>query len=761
MRLFKHPLFLSILILVGLYVLFAHILNPPLPKSLLIQYMTICAVAILLVVTFDDKSAARFFAPIVALLGAPRLKFWRFLSFVGVVVGTGYLTYGFVKPVITSPLELRTVHPAPPSTLRVYGNSYNLLTLQNPYRELGDTSDEYAEIVAQGAELYYKNCIFCHGDMLDGTGHFADTFTPRPINFQDVGMIAQLQESFLFWRITTGGPGLPREGTPWASAMPVWSEILTEDEVWKIISFLYDYTGYEPRSWELEETTGEAPVADEQTAAIDALDADAVDAIYMKRCAQCHGEDGDGLGVAAEFMYPAPRDFTLGLFKYKTTDADSEFPSDADLHATIKNGLTGTAMPAWGDILSDAEIDALIEKIKEFGYWDGESPEDLGLNPIELGRPPAVTPELLARGREQFVKACVQCHGEEGRGNITSGKRLADDSETRIWPRNLTQPETWRVTMDAEDVFQRLSTGIPGTPMPEHATTMAIEDRWAIANYVMTLRENSVPLSEGESVIKAVRINGDLPMGYDDPLWDQAPAMTFNMAPNVIKEPRLFTSLNDMVTVRALYNGDDIVIRVDVDDRTYSVPGAELERQYALDDVTATRDAIAVQIPAALSGTNEKPYFRLGDSRNPVNLWYWAAPSVEPELAETAVIYDATGADNPMVARADSADLSAHGEWNNGRWSVVYRRALVTNAPEDLAFQEGVYTPIAFANWDGLAGEEGLRQSFTAWYWLLLEPDENPTRDWGFAIGAALLAGLLFIVLAMLARERVKQQKNV
>ncbi len=752
MRFLKHPLTLALMVLIGLFVFFAFILNPPLPASILITYMSICTVGVLLVVTFDNKTSTRFFAPLLSLFGAPNRKAPRAVAFIVVIAGAGALTYNAVKPSITSPVELRTVHPAPPSSLKAYGNTYNLLTLENPYRaKFDENSDDYREIITEGAGLYYKNCVYCHGDKLDGTGHFAGAFTPRPINFQDVGTIAQLQEAFLFWRITKGGPGLPVEGTPWASAMPVWEDMLKEDEVWKIISFLYDYTGFEPRSWKLAESTA-TEAAD--TPPSGELDANAVDVIYMKRCSQCHGDEGDGLGIAADRMYPAPRDFTLGLFKFKTTDSDSEFPSDTDLANTIRNGLPGTAMPGWKGILSDAEIDALIYKIKEFGGWEEETAEDLDLTPIDLGTPPEVTEALLGNGRKQFEKACVQCHGEAGRGNITSGKRLKDDWQNRIWPRNLTRPETWRWTVDAEDVFQRLTAGIPSTPMPEHATNVSMEDRWAIANYVMTLRDTATPLSKGDSVIRAVRVAGDLPDSADDPAWDTAPAMTFRLAPNIIKEPRLFTSLNDMVTVRALYNDSDIALKVDVDDRTYSVPGSELEQQYALADVTATRDAIAVQIPATLSGTAEKPYFRQGDKRNPVNMWYWQAPSQDPELPATTEIWDAKGQDSAPKPRADSSSLTANGAWRDGRWQVVFRRALETDAPQDLQFSEGVYTPIAFANWDGLNGEAGLRQSFTAWYWILLEPEDNPTRTIGLTALAALLAGLAFILIALRTRRR-------
>jgi DMSO reductase family type II enzyme heme b subunit len=457
-------------------------------------------------------------------------------------------------------------------------------------------------------------------------------------------------------------------------------------------------------------------------------------------------------------MYPKPRDFTLGLFKYKTTDADSEFPTDADLRNTIRDGLTGTAMPGWKELLSDKEIDALIAKIKVFGYWDEEDPADL--KPIEMGEMPAVTPEILAVGRENYQTICAECHGLAGRGNITSGKRLTDDGENRVWPRNLTHPESWRMTVGAKGVFQRLSVGIPSSPMPEHTTALDVETRWAIANYVMGLQQNATPASKGDSVIKAMRLAGDLPTEPNDPVWDSVAAMTFNMAPNIIKEPRLFTTLTEFVTVRAVYNDTDLAMRVDIDDRTYSVPGSDLEREYALDDVVATRDAIAVQIPAALTGSTEKPYFRQGDKKNPVNMWLWSAPSVEPKADQSGIIMDAKGLDQPPKPRDDSSALATNGAWKDCRWQVVFNRPLQTDAPADLQFSEGVYTPVAFASWDGLHGEEGIRNSFTSWYWILLEPVENPSKTIGVSIASAGLAGVLFMLLAWRSRRRFRQQNK-
>ena len=89
-----------------------------------------------------------------------------------------------------------------------------------------------------------------------GEGHYAKGFNPPPANFQDPGTIAQLTESFLFWRIAKGGPGLPGESTPWDSAMPVWENILTENEIWQVILYLYQTTGHQPRVMEEGEGGG-------------------------------------------------------------------------------------------------------------------------------------------------------------------------------------------------------------------------------------------------------------------------------------------------------------------------------------------------------------------------------------------------------------------------------------------------------------------------------------------------------------------------
>ena len=163
---------------------------------------------------------------------------------------------------------MRTVHPAPPATTKVFGKTYTLEGLQNPFRTdeqdnykdsfpfLDADKQVYMKSVTEGGTIFFQNCHYCHGDQLNGQGMFSHVFNPTPANFVDPGTIAMLRESFLFWRVAKGGPGLPNESTPWSSAMPPWEEHLKLEEIWKVILFEYWYTGWHPRTFDEESSAG-------------------------------------------------------------------------------------------------------------------------------------------------------------------------------------------------------------------------------------------------------------------------------------------------------------------------------------------------------------------------------------------------------------------------------------------------------------------------------------------------------------------------
>jgi len=217
---------------------------PVVPTSVMKMYVLFLSVGVLLIFTFSEEGYNEIIGPIASIYTDPGKSIVRWVTIALVGSLGAYVTYQYVKPTFDAPVELRSVHPAPPSTVKIWGKTFNLQTLKNPYRE---DKANYDKNVREGGIIFFQNCFFCHGDRMLGEGMFAKGFNPMPANFVDVGTIAQLTESFVFWRISTGGPGLPSEGTPWLSAMPVWNNFLSEEQVWKVIMFLYDYTGHSPR----------------------------------------------------------------------------------------------------------------------------------------------------------------------------------------------------------------------------------------------------------------------------------------------------------------------------------------------------------------------------------------------------------------------------------------------------------------------------------------------------------------------------------
>lgn len=250
----RHPFWQGVALTVGAYVLFkfgVRYLPPlfgmksaPVPSTVLAQYMVTALVGILIYVSDSEERWRLFKEPIHAGLVDADKKWIRRTLLVLVPVTVGFVTYQRVRPSVAAGAQLRSIHPANPGTITFRGKTMTLAGLENPLRHQGNLADH----VAEGRRIYYQNCIFCHGDRFDGQGHDAHAFNPAPLSFADNGTIAQLTESYVFWRVAKGGRGLPREGTPWNSAMPAWEDFLSEDEIWSVIIFLYDHTGWHPRT---------------------------------------------------------------------------------------------------------------------------------------------------------------------------------------------------------------------------------------------------------------------------------------------------------------------------------------------------------------------------------------------------------------------------------------------------------------------------------------------------------------------------------
>ncbi len=80
---------------------------------------------------------------------------------------------------------------------------------------------------------------------------------------------------------------------------------------------------------------------------------------YTTYCSTCHGAGGAGDGAAAAGLDPKPADFTTAEFW--------EGKDDAYLTKVIKEGGTAVGksplMAAWGSVLSDEQIKAVVEHL--------------------------------------------------------------------------------------------------------------------------------------------------------------------------------------------------------------------------------------------------------------------------------------------------------------------------------------------------------------------------------------------------------------
>jgi len=223
--------------------------------------------------------------------------------------------------------------------------------------------------------------------------------------------------------------------------------------------------------------------------------------IYEQRCVGCHGEKGDGNGVAATFLYKQrPRNFTLGVFKFRLTQ--KPVPTDGDLLRTITRGVRGTAMPAWYELPLDDRL-AVIQYIKydlAVDRSDAAKPyayftEEPAGQPLYVGTPPTPTKEMVAHGKDVWQNAkCWECHGQTGKGDGEKAAGLKDDFGFPIHPADLTSGQ-FKSGPHVQDIFRTISTGLSGTPMPSFRDSFPEQDRWALAYYVLSLSAYKDPLT--------------------------------------------------------------------------------------------------------------------------------------------------------------------------------------------------------------------------------------------------------------------------
>ena len=217
--------------------------------------------------------------------------------------------------------------------------------------------------------------------------------------------------------------------------------------------------------------------------------------VYDRYCVGCHGPLGDGHGIAADMLIVKPRDFTKGIFKFRSTPTGA-LPTDEDLYKIITRGVYRTSMPDWA-LLSERERVAVVQYVKTFyPEWQARGP---GV-PIYIPPAPATlgSAESVARGHELYkMLECSTCHGDGGHGDGPSAKTLDAD----IWgnkqkPFDFTKGQL-KSGPTPQDIYRTFMTGVGGTAMPSYADifdepdgeNIYPGDAWNLVSFILSLRQ--------------------------------------------------------------------------------------------------------------------------------------------------------------------------------------------------------------------------------------------------------------------------------
>jgi len=687
----------------------------------------------------------------------------RLLVLIAIPLVVGWLAWQRVKPNREGPRVTRLQHPAQPP-------EYAALT--SPLRDLPEVARLQAK--REGIALYHTNCRPCHGATGGGDGPLARGLTLRPVDFTDPATIESVDESYAFWRIREGHASLPDIATPWNSAMPAWEDELTDDEIWRIVLAEYFLSGKESRAaadtrtvqW-LEMRVPERPTNDAQSVA-------AGKAVYDTYCWTCHGERGEGNGPVAPYLLPRPRDFTIASYKLRTTES-GQLPTHEDLYRTLTLGLPGTAMPAWKTTLTEDERWQVIAYIETFA--DGLF-EDPAFDPyqaiVEIADPPVAslaTP--VAGGGELYESSgCGECHGKVGRGNGPKAPNLEDDQGIPIQAADLESGSQFRGGRSPRDVYLRLSTGLDGTPMPSYQASLSDEERWQLAYYVASLDLDPERERSRSAVIPARLVRGELPASPDADGWAAAREIWLPLTGQATLAPRWQTPATAELSVQALYNDREIALRLSWNDRTDDSLVADPARALAegwtaeepwtrlFPDGERTRgtfpDEVEVLVPTDLNEGLVLPHFVYGDAGRPVDVWRWSAAGGQTSsgrAAPTALTASGPAAGPPRPRDTGNVPFTAESSFDDGRWTVVFRRPLATGGEPADVWRPGGRIPIALHVRDGASGETGLRMALSSWYFLRLEEPVGAPAIL-LVLAAVLLSGLVEIAAVRLVRRR-------
>ena len=192
---------------------------------------------------------------------------------------------------------------------------------------------------------------------------------------------------------------------------------------------------------------------------------------YKALCARCHGENGDGKGVNAMYLDPAPRDLTRAEFMNSKPEAR--------LIDSITNGVPGTSMPDWGKMLDQDQIKGVLAYVQQ--TFVKKPRRELKPRKLPEQNPVALSSGSVDHGEAIFQQRCTGCHGRKADGH---GPNSMDISPR---PRNLRNAAFINNTSDRR-LFESITYGVEGTAMPSWIDYgLSQNDIGDIVNYIRSM----------------------------------------------------------------------------------------------------------------------------------------------------------------------------------------------------------------------------------------------------------------------------------
>jgi mono/diheme cytochrome c family protein len=185
-------------------------------------------------------------------------------------------------------------------------------------------------------------------------------------------------------------------------------------------------------------------------------DKKAMEALYLKNCSICHGDNGDAKTRARSGLFPKPRDFT-------TAQAAIELTRERMIKS-VTEGRPGTAMVGHKGRLSPQQIEDLVDFIRS---------NFMQISDVKAGQPPAA----VSLGEKIYTENCAVCHGDKGNTAYWAKNGLNPP------PRDFTAPESQSVLTRARMV-KSVTNGRPGTGMMPFKTRLSKDDISAVVGFI-------------------------------------------------------------------------------------------------------------------------------------------------------------------------------------------------------------------------------------------------------------------------------------